>query len=473
VFHFINELIFPDRVSPVIRSVVHLLRALTVLPVLVMAGALAFGPALAQDDATDTIDLDTLPHAELEPTAQEVSSDLDALTGQMRLTEERIAQIRAEIEALDGDTTRLAAELVAAGQRVDLAGVDIRVIEDRLEELFASERAIRNRLDGHDRSISNLLASLQRISASPPPAMIVDPTDALGSARAALLLGAVLPQLQQRAATVTGDLGTLVELKDAALAEADRLNANIETLNAERLRIATVIEARKQGLEWLSEDLLLEEAEARALADRATSLEQLIGGLEARIAALTAAGSARSAADSGADVPVLDRETLAIAFADTTRTEPAVPIESARGFLARPANGVMVQSFGAADGFGGVAQGITLATRADAPVIAPADGWVEYAGPFLNYGQIIVINAGQDYMIVLAGLESVDVGLGEFVQMGTELGTMGQRVPGLRLAGNAGVSGPTLYIELREGGAPIDPLGWWVAETGEQESGTS
>lgn len=456
-----------------IRSVFGLLRPLPRLPALALAGAFVMSPIVAQDQAAPGIDLNTIAPSALAPTAAEAGDDLDALTSQMQLSQERITRIRAEIEALDGDATRLAAELMATAQRVDLAGEDIRVIEDRLEELFAAERSIRSRLDGHDRSISNLLASLQRISASPPPAVIVDPTDALASARAALLLGAVLPQLQERAQTVTEDLNALVGLKVAALAEADRLNVNLQTLHGERLRIATVIEARKQGLEWLSEDLLLEEAEARALADRATSLEQLIAGLEARIAALTAAGSARTAASSGQAVPVLDPETLAIAFADTTRTEPAVPIEAAKGFLTPPSNGVEVQSFGAADGFGGTAQGLSLATRADAPVLAPADGWVEFTGPFLNYGQILVLNAGQSYMIVLAGLETIEVGVGDFVQMGTRLGTMGQRATGLRRPGNAGSEGPMLYIELRQGGVPIDPKGWWIADTQEQESEAS
>ncbi len=437
-----------------------------------LAGLLGLAPSTAQEDEPAPIDLETLPHSELEPAAEEIGSTLESVTGEIRLSQERIAEIRAEIEALDGDTTRLAAELLAISQRIDLAGEDVRVIEERLEELFASERAIRSRLDGHDRSIANLLASLQRISANPPPALIVDPTDALGSARAAMLLGAVLPQLQQQAQTVTEDLNALVELKDAALAEAERLNNNLQTLHAERLRIATVIEARNRGREWLSEDLLVEEAEARALADRATSLEQLISGLETRIAAVTAAGSAREAAINGSDVPVLDAETLAIAFSDRTRTEPAVPIEAARGFLTPPANGVTVQSFGASDGFGGTAQGIMLATRADAPVLAPADGWVVYTGVFLNYGRIVVLNAGNGYMIVLAGLERVDVSMGDFVQMGAPLGTMGQGPSGMRLAGNSGVTGPTLYIELREGGIPIDPQGWWTARTQEQESGT-
>lgn len=425
-------------------------------------------PALAQDT-----DLDAIPHDALETTAAGVTGDLDAVAAQMRLTEERIAAIRAEIEALDGDATRLGAELLAAGQRVDLADGEIRVIEERLEELFAAERTIRARLDGHDRSISNLLASLQRISANPPPAMIVDPADALGSARAALLLSAVLPQLQARAETVTGDLNALVVLKQSAQAEAELLNANLQTLNEERLRIATVIEARKQGLEWLSEDLLREEAEAQALADRATSLEHLIRGLETRIAAVTAAGAAQRAASDGQSVPALDPQTLAIAFADTTRTEPAVPIEAARGYLRAPANGVTVMTYGAADGFGGTARGVTLATRADAPVVAPADGWVVYSGTFLNYGQIVILNAGQGYLIVLAGLEQVGVERGQFLLMGSPVGTMGQHPPAQRLAGASGVSGPTLYIELREGGIPIDPAGWWTSQPEQQENGTS
>lgn len=429
---------------------------------------LVLGQALAQD-----IELDTIPHDALETTVSGVAGDLDTVTAQMRLTEERIAAVRAEIAALDGDATRLGAELLAASQRVDLADGEIRVIEERLEELFASERTIRARLDGHDRSISNLLASLQRISANPPPAMIVDPADALGSARAALLLAAVLPQLQVRAQTVTGDLNALVALKQDAQTEADLLNANLQTLNEERLRIATVIEARKQGLEWLSEDLLREEAEAQALADRASSLEHLIRGLETRIAAVTAAGAAQRAASEGQTVPALDLQTLAIAFADTTRTEPAVPIESARGYLRAPAAGVTVTTYGAADGFGGTARGLTLATRADAPVFAPADSWVVYSGTFLNYGQIVILNAGQGYLIVLAGLEQVVVERDQFLLMGSPIGMMGQHPPAQRLAGATGFSGPTLYIELREGGIPIDPAGWWTSQPEQQENGTS
>ena len=428
-----------------------------------MTGGLVIMPLAAQDATLP--EPEDVPNQQLEQTSREVQGDLDAVRGEIDLSAERIEAIRAEIGALDGDATRLGAELAAAAQRVDLADNDIRLIEERLEALFAQERSIRSRLDGHDRSIANLLASLQRISVSPPPAMIVDPSDALGSARAALLLGAVLPQLQEQAQSVTDQLNALMALKQTALEEADRLNANLTTLNEERLRIATIIQARQQGIEWLSEDLLREQAEAQALADRATSLEQLIESLSTRIAAVTAADEATRAANAGERVAVLDPETLAVAFADTARTEPAVPIAAARGYLTPPVAGAPKTTYGAADGFGGTASGLTLTTPAGAPVLAPADGWVEFGGPFLNYGQIVILNAGQDYLIVLAGLDTVSVERGAFVMMGTPVGTMG--------GADAGGSGPALYIELREGGISIDPEGWWPAQPLQQESGTN
>nr|WP_255714732.1 peptidoglycan DD-metalloendopeptidase family protein [Pelagibacterium xiamenense] len=436
--------------------------------------AAAMLPAAAQEQPGEALpNPEDIANSDLDTATQSANANLQEVQAEIDLNAGRIEEIRAEIEALDGDAARLSAELVAAGRRVDLAAEDVRVIEERLEALFAEERGIRARLDGHDRSISGLLASLQRISANPPPAMIVNPSDAVGSARAAMLLGSVLPQLQDSAAEVTEDLEALQALKSDVEAEAQELSANLQTLREERLRISTIIQARTRGMEWLSEDLLVEQAEAQALADRATSLEQLIAGLETRIAAVTAADAATRAANAGQTVPPLDVETLRIAFSDATRTEPAVPLVSARGFLAQPVSGESFLPYGAADGYGGTAQGIAIAAEPGDEVVTPADGWVVYKGPFLNYGQIIILNAGQDYMIVLAGLNRIDVDEGQFVRMGQSLGTMGESPIGHLLAANPDLTGPTLYVELREGGIPIDPEGWWRAEPLIAESGTS
>ena len=114
---------------------------------------------------------------------------------------------------------------------------------------------------------------------------------------------------------------------------------------------------------------------------------------------------------------------------------------------------------------------LSIVTRADAQVVAPADGWVLFQGDYLNYGQIVIINAGQDYTLLLAGLAKVDVQIGQFVMMGEPVGTMGSQTIGRTVATSAGVSRPTLYIEMRKNNEPVDPTGWWSVAPVPTQSG--
>ena len=148
-----------------------------------------------------------------------------------------------------------------------------------------------------------------------------------------------------------------------------------------------------------------------------------------------------------------------------------MPFASARGFLNFPVAGVNVTNYGDGDGFGGVSKGLFVVTRAQAPVNAPADGWVLYAGTYLNYGQIVILDVGQDHTILLAGLDAVEAKVGQFIRMGDRVGTMGSRTIGRTAASSAGASNPTLYIEIRDSNSPIDPTGWWAAPTNTTQSG--
>ena len=96
---------------------------------------------------------------------------------------------------------------------------------------------------------------------------------------------------------------------------------------------------------------------------------------------------------------------------------------------------------------------------------------VLYKGPYLNYGQIVILNPGDGYSILLAGLETIDVELGQFVLMGEPIGNMGLRTIGQAVTTTAGASRPTLYVEMRQNDAPIDPAPWWRKEDDETRSG--
>ena len=94
-------------------------------------------------------------------------------------------------------------------------------------------------------------------------------------------------------------------------------------------------------------------------------------------------------------------------------------------------------------------------------VTAPADGWVLYAGPFRSYGQLLILNVGDDYHVVLAGMERIDVSQGQFVLAGEPVGAMGKVHLASVSAAAAANENPTLYIEIRRNGKPVDPGPWW------------
>src|SRR5690606_7876974 len=108
------------------------------------------------------------------------------------------------------------------------AEAEVSAMEDRLGELIVAELEVRGRLEGAGGTISGVLAALERISRNPPPALIVDPSDAVGSARSAILISAIVPQLQQKADELTADLNRLSGIKAAALEEEAQLKANFQ-----------------------------------------------------------------------------------------------------------------------------------------------------------------------------------------------------------------------------------------------------
>ncbi len=396
---------------------------------------------------------------------------LKELEASLSLSKDRSAALKAELDAIKGDRDKQNAALIAASGRVKAAEADIAAVQEKIGDLIVQELNTRGRLDGADASISNVLAALERISRNPPPALIVDPSDALGSARGAMLIEAILPQLRAKADEVTADLDHLNEIKAAAQAEQDHLKANFDVLEEEQLRIATLIQARRQNEETATAALAQEEADAQAMADKAAALRQVIADLGKQAQAVATAADATQRANGGARTPSLDSETIRIALANQARTSPAVPFAAARGYLDFPVSGVNVINYGDSDGFGGISKGLSVVTRADAPVLAPADGWVRFAGDYLNYGQIVILDAGQDFTILIAGLAKTDVQLGQFVKMGDKLGNMGSRTFGRTVAGGAGASRPTLYIEIRNKKLPIDPTGWWASPQNPTQSG--
>jgi septal ring factor EnvC (AmiA/AmiB activator) len=185
---------------------------------------------------------------------------------------------------------------------------------------------------------------------------------------------------------------------------------------------------------------------------------------EAAAAAAKAAEAAKSASAARADKP-------ATSLGADDRLGPQVAFADARGLLPKPANGRILTAFGAADGLGGRSPGETFTTRDGATISSPADGWVVFAGPFRSYGQLLIINAGDGYHVLLAGMEHIDVQLGQLVLAGEPVATMPSRKVAQIGAVDTPETGPVLYVEFRKDGVSIDPEPWWVPSDKEKVGG--
>ena len=106
--------------------------------------------------------------------------------------------------------------------------------------------------------------------------------------------------------------------------------------------------------------------------------------------------------------------------------------------------------------------GDMVATQSTAIVTAPADGSVLYAGPFRSYGQLLILNAGDGYHVVLAGMNRINVALGQSVLAGEPVGAMGEARVASSSASSGGNRAPELYVEFRKDGKPVDPAPWWA-----------
>ena len=387
-------------------------------------------------------------------------AELDALLGDMRVGRDRQDELKREIDRLERDRTRIAEQLLAAAGRTRDLEARLADGEARVEKLDGEVAAVRASLAGRRDVLADVLAALQRIGRKPPPAIVVRPEDALASVRSAILVGALLPELRVQAEALLADLETLDGIKRAASAERDRFRAEARELVDERARLEILVEERRRT-KTEQETRLIEES--RHIAD----LAQKAAGLEALIARLDAE-TPRPKPPEG------DRRLASLG--DAGRLQPAVPFAEARGTLPLPVSGAVLRRWGEDDGLGGLARGLTLSAREDARVVSPCDGWVVFSGPFRTYGKLLIINGGGGYHVVLAGIDRIDVELGQFVLAGEPVGVMGARRTTVTTTDGASVQedrarSPLLYVEFRKDNTAIDPTPWWARTRDEKVRG--
>ncbi len=386
--------------------------------------------------------------------------ELDALLGDLQRSREQEARLKGEIDKIKNDRKKFSQDLLDTAARVRAAESKLGDAEKRLAPLDQREADLKKSLAGREAVLSQVLGALERLGLRPAPALLLQPETTLEAVRSAILLGAVIPELRAEAATIAADLSELARVRRDIASERDSLVENRTALAQDQRRISALIDERQRQQGEDEKALEGERARAQALAKQVETVQDLVNRMEREIEAATRAAEAAKREESAG--------SAAGAASDPARITPAVPFQQTKGKLPLPAIGRKLHEYGATNGLGSVEKGLSIATCPNAQVSAPCDGWVVYAGNFRNYGQLLIINAGGGYHILLAGMERITVDLGQFVLTGEPVAVMGSasRVAAVSAFGS---SDPVLYVEFRKDGNSIDPSPWWATTTEDEK----
>lgn len=346
---------------------------------------------------------------QIEADQQEREHARDAALAQAQAARAQVAELQAQLEALD------------AAQRGDATVSEKRL---RLAALNVRESDLRARLGAEQNQLAQLLTVLEVFRRDPPPALLVDPHDVRAAVRAAILVRAMTPELEARARELKSQAGDLQRLRRQIDTASETFITSESDLAEQRAKIETQIAAETALARQSITDARAESQVVDTLASRGESLRDLDQGL-----------SAPSANASGPPPPDPEHAGL---FGKPKLFTPPVP-------------GAPTLRFGQAEP-GAVTRdrGWTWRTKDGPEVVAPAQGVVDYVGPVKGYGVVLILRLGGGYDLVLAGLETVTTAPGQSIAAGTPVGRMAK----------ADTPPADLYFEIRKNGVAIDPARW-------------
>jgi septal ring factor EnvC (AmiA/AmiB activator) len=343
------------------------------------------------------------------------------------------ANLQSAINALESEAD--------ARGRVAALTETIRAYEEGLAALRAAlrqaaereaslTRAFEARRDG----IGRLLGVLATIEAHPGPSLLLHPEGALGTARSGMLMADITPALQAQALALRSELAELADLRALQLSAGDTLEVGLVAAQKARIALSQAISDRTD----LPRRFVDDPENLRLLLESADTLDAFAAGLSPDVGATPG-------------------------FADQ------------KGRLDLPVLGKLLRRPGEADAAGVRRPGVTLASQSRALVTAPWPATIRYLGPLLDYGKVMILEPGDGYLLVLTGLDVVYGDVGDVVVGGAALGLMGGSAAVTdefatdATDGTGGRETETLYMELRQGAVPVDPLPWFApfARTGD------
>jgi septal ring factor EnvC (AmiA/AmiB activator) len=355
--------------------------------------------------------------------AQDTPSDVTAIaTGAAADLQTAIVAMQAATGARD--------RVAALTQTIRAYELGLDAVREGLRQVTIRETALTLQFEAQRDQVARLIGVLESLPTDPGPLLLLHPAGPLGTAQSGMLLAEVTPALLAEADRLRGELTEVKDLRAVQEAASATLAQGLFAVQEARSALSQAISDRTDlPIRFIDDPDAL-----KGLLESADTLDAFAAGL----------GSDAAAEDLSPD------------------------IAAAKGTLPMPVLGTILRRPDEADAAGVRRPGLLVVTRARALVTAPWPATIRYRGPLLDYGNVMILELGRGYLLILAGLETVYGEVGEVVPAGAALGLMGgpeamatEFLASTQEGGGAGGS-ETIYMELRQGADTVDPTEWFA-----------
>lgn len=311
--------------------------------------------------------------------------------------------------------------------------VGLSALREGVRQVALRERAILFVFEEERDRLARLLGVLQSIQSAPAPLLLLHPEGPVGTARAGMIVADVTPAVAREAQELRSQLEELALLRSVQEAALMQLSEGLAGAQSARATLSQAIADRRA----LPPPLALNAAAMQDILQDALSLDEFAAFLNEQ----------------------------------PSRAPDDLPdFAAAQGGLQPPVLGQVLRRFSEEDAAGVARPGVVMATRPNALVTTPWPSSVRYAGPLLDYGNVIILEPEADYLLIIAGVATLFVQAGELLTGGAPIGLMpGPATAGEELIlqdsrGGGAILSETLYLELRQSGRPVDPTDWFDLE---------
>ncbi len=392
--------------------------------------------------------------------ADRKQSELDSL-------KQRLQTLQKEFRSTQANRREAADELRQSERAISGAVRQLRQLDDERQRAQTDLQALRQQTDATEARIRLQQAHLaQALKAAHQRGqgdalkLMLNGADPNQTARDLRYLTHLSRAQHETIEALRADLAQLAALQQQTEQKSAELTQLQMDREAEQKKLLADKRAREQVLQELSVQIKKQQREISNLKRDERSLTQLVKRLNRVMVQQAAREAARArAAQQVQKTPKIDtsaasppRRGLGVNTETPVAFRSGKPFSGLKGSLRLPVAGELMNRFGAQREGGGVSwKGLFIRAAEGTVVKAIAAGQVVFSEWLRGFGNLIIVDHGEGYMSLYSNNESLYKQVGERVQPGDPIATVGN---------SGGQPDTGLYFEMRHQSRPVNPLLW-------------